>query len=484
MTIVNKSSGIGTSNTNASSGQTSSNSFQHIRKLYANDEVDDIKARQTAVEYLAEILNIVPLQGSEDLLWYDDSAGIFKEDGERVVNEKLEAGLKKYNSTYESSQILHKLQSQSSVPPKKFGSEEKLCLENGVLDVSDPGSPTLENHSPKFQCRKKLPVEYDERADCPRFEEFLEQSVKKSDIPKLQEFIGYTVFHHWAMPFQKAMMCVGQTAAGKSTLLEILTSLFGEDNISHLSLQQISNEKFALAQARNSLANICNDLDSELVQNVGLFKQLTAGDAVEVDRKYKSPISFRMTQKQIYAANRVPEIDGTDDAFYRRWVHIRFPKTIPEEERERDLIEKLESELSGILNWALEGYARLMRKEKFTDELSIDEKRELWKAHGHSVDRFMQAQAERMSESELPKDKVYSAYEQFCEANNLSVERKQTFSKYLKRGYNITTSRPEMNGERVRCYQGVYLPDEEDTTEASDSDESSWASKIITADTE
>jgi len=455
-----------------------------LKQMYMDEAVSKREARQQVVDHLTTDLHLVPLRETDDLLRYNPKTGVYADDGERVIRERLEDELGEFNTPREANHIIYKLRNQPSRSPDAFTPEAKVCLKNGVLDVADASSPTLEDHAPEHYFRERLPVEYDTDATCPRFRRFIQETVAEEDIPKLQEFFGYTIFHPWEMRYQKALMIVGPTAAGKSTFLDVLTALLGEKNVSHLSLQQLTNDEYALAQAYGKFANICNDLDDEVVRNVGLFKQLTAGDRVEANRKYEDYLTFRMTQKQIYAANRVPEIEYDDDAFYRRWLHVRFPKTIPKDDRDGQLERKLKKELPGILNWALEGYARLREQDAFTKELQIEEKRELWKAHGHSVNRFMQTQAECVPESELPKEKVYSAYERFCKANHLPVEPKQTFSKYLKREYNITTSRPKMNGERVRCYQGVFLSDEEDTLEESENMEDSWMSKTITADIE
>jgi putative DNA primase/helicase len=455
-----------------------------LKQMYVEGDVSKPEARQEVVDHLTTDLHLVPLRNTDDLLRYNPESGIYENDGERVVRERLEQELEAFNTPSEANQIIYKLKNQPSRSPDAFSPEAKVCLKNRVLDVADASSPTLEDHAPEHYFRERLPVEYDIDATCPRFRGFIQNMVAEEDISKLQEFVGYTVFHQSEMRYQKALMIVGPTAAGKSTFLDVLTALLGEDNVSHLSLQQLTNGEYALPQAYGKFANICNDLDDEIVRNVGLFKQLTAGDRVEANRKYEDYLTFRMTQKQIYAANRVPEIEYDDDAFYRRWLHVRFPNTIPKDDRDGQLMEKLNGELPGILNWALEGYARLREQDGFTKELQIEDKRDLWKAHGHSVDRFMQTQAERVSGSEHPKDKVYNAYESFCAENNIPVKAKQTFTKYLKREYNITTSRITLNGERVRCYQGVFLPDEVDMSEELKNDESSWMSNTITAGTE
>jgi putative DNA primase/helicase len=391
----------------------------------------------------------------------------------------LEAKLREYNTPSESNHILHKLKSQPSLNENAFTPEGKVCVTNGVLDVSEPSNPTLEAHSPDVRFRERLSVEYDPDAGCPRFRQFVSNRVAKADVDKLQEFVGYTVFHGWEMPYHKALMVVGPTATGKSTFLNVLTALLGKENVSHLSIQQLANDEFALAQAHNTFANISNDLDASVVENVGRFKHIAAGEPVEANRKYKDYRTVRMTQKQIYATNRVPEIEDEDDAFYRRWLHVQFPDTIPRDERKERFEDELKAELPGILNWALEGYGRLMETGGFTDELSLDEKRNLWKAYGNSIDRFVETRTERVGGADIPKDELYAAYERFCEEQNLPTKPKQSFTKHLKRDYDVDTSRPKLNGGQVRCYRGLYLADT-DENEQQEFDSPGWPDELAT----
>jgi putative DNA primase/helicase len=438
-------------------------------------------ARQRAVEQLKDEPHIEPLEDTDELVWYNHKRGIYEDDGERIVKERLESKLREYNTPSEAKHILHKLKSQPSLNESAFTSEGKVCVMNGVLDVSEPSDPTLESHSPDLRFRERLAVKYDPNADCPRFREFVNNRVAEGHKDKLQEFVGYTAFHPWEMPYHKALMIVGPTATGKSTFLNVLTALLGEENVSHLSIQQLANDEYALAQADGTFANISNDLDASIVKNLGQFKHIAAGEPVEANQKYKPYRTVRMTQKQIYAANRVPEVKDEDDAFYRRWLHVQFPETIPREERKERFEDELKGELPGILNWALEGYARLMENGGFTNELSLEEKRNLWKAYGNSIDRFVGEQTERVSGADIPKDELYAAYERFCEEQGLPTKPKQTFTKHLKRDYGVDTSRPNLNGEQVRCYRGLHLPDT-DESEEPESDSRDWCDELATSE--
>jgi putative DNA primase/helicase len=270
--------------------------------------------------------------------------------------------------------------------------------------------------------------------------------------------VGYCL-HHWGLPFPRSLLLIGPTAGGKSTFLNVVNRALGEENVSNQSLQGLVNDRFGKAAIFGKMANIDNDLSSKAVAEEGTFKKLTAGDRLMIEEKNQQPFDIRVTQKQIYSANRVPKVTNPDDAFFRRWIHVQFPDTVPESERDRHLEHRLttEEELSGVLNWMLEGYARLMDQDSFTGERSIDEKRSLWKAHGDSLDRFIESEVIKDSAAQSAKDAVYAEYKQFCDTQGFPVKKKQTLSKRLKQAIDIETSKPSVDGEQVPHYRGMRL---------------------------
>jgi putative DNA primase/helicase len=421
------------------------------------EESSKDEARQKVVERLVGTHDFAVDPESDELLRYSDETGIYEDDGGEYIRQLLEERLQKFNSEREANKIIYKLKQHPETRRDFTPPRSKVCIRNGVLDLSKPEEPKLHPHSPDHHFRTRMAVEFDETADSPRFTQFISEQVADRDTAKLQEFIGYIIGSSDRVLFQKALLLVGPTAAGKSTFLDAIAKLLGESNTSHLTLQQMADSPFALSKAHHAYANICNDLDTDAIQNTGRFKQLVAGDTVEANQKHKDHFRFEMTAKQVYATNRVPTLEGADDAVYRRWLHVQFPESVAREDRDKSLEDDLEDELSGILNWALEGYARLMRQDSFTGERSTEEKRDLWQGHGDSIDQFVSSNLGMSRNDREPKEKVYDAYTDFCHENELPVETKQKFAKRLKQEHDITTSRPTIDGERTRCYRGISL---------------------------
>ena len=453
-----------------------------IKIAYDDTDVMKRDVRQRAVDQLRREFQFITMAETEELYYYDREAGIYRPDGKRVVREQLENRLREHATRREVNEILHKLKAGRSRTADEFrGPSGMVCVENGVIDISSPSNPTLRTHSSEDEFRSRLPVKFDPNAACPTWKECLAEWVSnEDDRQKLQEFIGYCL-HHWDQPFQKALLLVGPTGSGKSTFLNVVNELLGHENVANQSLQALANQRFAKAELYEKFANIYNDLDATSVQNPGVFKTLTAGDSITVERKNKDPFRFQPTQKLLFAANQVPSVDHDDDAFYRRWYIVEFSETIPPSDRNPNLEDELLEELPGILNWALDGYARLMRQGQFTENRDIESTRSFWRSYGTSIEQFLEERVEIVPDVETSQDDVYDAYCEFCDNQGLPSRPKQTLTKKLKRRANVEQTRPNIDGERIRCYSGIILSDGDSlvTNSEEDDDESSgWLGNV------
>jgi putative DNA primase/helicase len=84
-------------------------------------------------------------------------------------------------------------------------------------------------------------------------------------------------------------MLLGPGSNGKSVLLKLIVSLLGRDNVSSVTLQALSDDRFAKAQLFGKLANVAGDLDSKPVEKSGAFKMLTGEDVITAEAKYRQP---------------------------------------------------------------------------------------------------------------------------------------------------------------------------------------------------
>jgi len=440
------------------------------------DEASDRKpARYDATELLSDAYSWANLEENDTLYAYDGDCGFYKPTGEKRVRELLVSNLREEYAKNEKTEILDQLRGRHTVSQSEMGGPAYYVpVRNGVLDVEPPGL-TLEEHDPSHRFLGAVDVDYNADADCPQFREFLTDVVQtEGQRKKLQEYAGYTLMH-WGLPHHKALFLVGPTASGKSTFLDAIRGVLGENTVVSLTPQELTGERFAGAELFQSWANFRNDIPSSLIEDTGAFKEITAGDSIKAEQKFKDPFRFEPTAKHLFSANQLPDAETDDEAFYRRVLLVPFPSTVPRDERDPHLDEKLQSEQSGILNWMLEGLQRLIQQGTFTNDRAPGETQRTWEKWGNTVDRFREVCLAKDEDSSLPKQTAYQAYHRYCEAENLPAETQHKMTRRLKKE-GIADGRATVNGKQQRVFVGVQLTGKGESY--LDDDESSQNSGI------
>lgn len=227
--------------------------------------------------------------------------------------------------------------------------------------------------------------------------------------------------------------------------------------------QPRARDRFSTSQLHNRLANVCADLPNTKLPETGTFKKIADGDAIQGEHKYCESFQFRAYAKLLFSANKLPDIPSDVEAFLVRWLLIQFPNEFLQDNPKRDpeLSMKLTTaeELSGILNWALQGLQRLLQNKKFTISETLEELEESWEILADTVKAF----ADRCISMEPMRaervDKVYSAYEAFCERHGVTPVARKRFSKELNEiiGDNVQESQETA---RVRIWRNIVLKQE------------------------
>lgn len=300
-----------------------------------------------------------------------------------------------------------------------------LNFNNGVFDIR---AQEMMPHDPKYLFFAKLPVDYKPEADCPRIKKFLSEILDESMIEVVQELFGYTLYRKYFI--KKAFIFVGEGDTGKTTLILLLFALLGEKNISSISLQRLITDKFAAANLYNKLANLYDDLSAKDVNDNGPFKIATGGGIISGEKKFMDSFVFKSFAKLIFACNTIPDVkQANDDAYFLRWVVIHFSRIIDDDKKDRQLIEKLTTpeELSGLLNFALEGLQRLLKNQKFSYEKETHEIKNEMMRSASTVARFAGDEIEESPGEWISVDDMYHTYTEFSGREKIPAVSKKAF---------------------------------------------------------
>ena len=170
---------------------------------------------------------------------------------------------------------------------------------------------------------------------------------------------------------------------------------------------------------KNKDANICDDLPSAGLENVGGFKMAVGDGWISGEYKFGDKMRFKNTAKDTNVCNKipVPKKDIDDDAYYDRILLIPMDNVVSEEKRDKNLIDKLttEEELSGLLNWAIEGWKRLCKNNKFSDNKTSDEIKFIMQCEGvDSLGKFVIDVLEQGDGLTIDKEDMYNKYCDWC----------------------------------------------------------------------
>lgn len=355
-----------------------------------------------------------------------------------------------------------------------------LNVQNGMLDLR---TRELLPHDPKYLSTVQLQVKYDPAATCPVVMKTLREDLYKEDLPAIQELSGYVLWRDY--PAAKAWMLVGTGANGKSTFIALLKTLLGIENIASRGLVDLGKNRFATADLFGKLADLYADLEDVAIRITGIFKMLTGRDPVTAEFKYRNGFSFINTAKMIFSCNKIPEAVDDTDAFFRRWVIITFPNQFVGEREDRNLLAKLTTpeELSGFLNFALEGLERLRSNGwHFSNPKTTAEIRREYIRKSSPVQAFLMDCTKLDVDGLVPRAELFSQFSEYCHTHQLPVPSSDSFFKklpeinpYLGKFYGSVPNGPvttQGKPKRVHCVKGLIVLPKEEWGSGDDEDDS------------
>lgn len=262
----------------------------------------------------------------------------------------------------------------------------------------------------------------------------------------LEEVIGYTFYRRNEL--RKAFMLKGKRHNGKSTFLDMLAYLLGEDNISALDLSDLSHE-YKAADLFGKLANLGDDIEDEFIPSAGIFKKVVSGDRMNANVKFAAPIEFNPYCKLIFSGNTIPRLGrGRDsDAIVDRLIIVPFNASFNKDTQGFSPFIKYQLRdpecMEYLVRIGIEGLKRVLSTNSFTTTDAIDQELAEYEEALNPINTFFDEYADSLEHQ--PTKKCYRLYDQFCYENAMKPISHVEFSRQVKEhfGYDIKTIRYE-----------------------------------------
>lgn len=325
-----------------------------------------------------------------------------------------------------------------------------ISFKNGTYSLVDE---QLHNDNPNDIITNKLSIDYNPDA----YDELMDKTLDKlscndKDIRSLlEEMVGYCFYRRNEM--KKFFVLTGDGNNGKSTFLDVLIALIGEENRSSLDLNELG-DRFRSVRLLNKLANIGDDIDDDYIPSSNLLKKLVSGNSVTVEHKGKDAFEFSNYSKLIFSANDVPRIGrGTDSkALQTRMVIIPFEYDFTKDDEYDPCIkDKLTSEnaLQYLANLGLKALKRVLQTRKFTQSDKVDEFVNEYMVENNSVLGFINEHP--IKEGDSCND-IFLKYEVYCEDNRLKALTSRKFYKIIKDNLNLETTNKRIDGKVMKTF--------------------------------
>lgn len=314
-----------------------------------------------------------------------------------------------------------------------------LNVQNGTLDLSG-NEPVFLSHSPDMLLSKICNAEYDPAADCREWKKFLLEIMQDDEekISYLQKIAGLSLTGNTEQ--ETCFILYGSTTRnGKSTFCETLIHLLGDYALTMKPESLAVKQNLDSRQASGDIARLagcrfCNASEppKRMLFDTALLKSLLGRDSITARHLHQREFSFIPKFKLVINTNYLPTI--TDDTVFSsgRINVISFDRHFEPQEQDKDLKNRLrdKQELSGILNWCIEGL-RLYRKEGLKPPAAVQTATDTYRTDSDKIGNFINECLTKTDKDSKAKD-IYEVYSKWCEENGFGVENKSNFFAELK----------------------------------------------------
>ncbi len=326
-----------------------------------------------------------------------------------------------------------------------------IAFKNGIYNLIDK---TITKFSPSIVITNKINWDYNPEA----YSELVDKTLNKiaCNDPQvralLEEAIGYCFYRRNELG--KAFILIGDRANGKSTFLDMVKTMLGEDNIASLDLGELG-DRFKTAELFGKLANIGDDIGDEFIPNAAVFRKLVTGERINVERKGQDPFEFNNYAKFLFSANNIPRMKDKTGAVQRRLVIIPFDAKFSPDDPDFDpyIKYKLREQecMEYLIKIGLEGLKRVLKNQKFTKSDRVEKELQEYEESNNPILGFFKEITLEEVENEPTRD-VYRRYQIYCSENNLQALSNIEFSKQVKAKFGFDIVDRKINGKKYRVF--------------------------------
>lgn len=341
-----------------------------------------------------------------------------------------------------------------------------VLFKNGILNArlfvaNAPEERYWIESTPDFFSVTQIPFDFDANATCNIWLDFLE-SILRDDrecIDLLQEWFGYCLVPDRS--FERMLYLHGPTRAGKGCILTALAGMVGRNQVVTTDFATLCSH-FGLEDWFGKLVTVIEDArtprTSDAMRGLERMLNITGGDSVSVARKFKTAISTGdLSARLTVASNEFLDMPDHALVLPRRVNLISLTKSFRNKE-DYSIKTKLseETELQGIINWALAGLVRLRRNGRFTEPSSSQRAMTQWQLETNPMAMFLNETCILEEfDNVVYKKSLFLAWEEWCKERGFVGQKMSETRFYGRIRSNVPGMTEETDIDGVPTIRGI-----------------------------
>lgn len=313
-------------------------------------------------------------------------------------------------------------QAQRATAAGQLDAGNVLNLRNGTLDLD---TITLRPHGQEDYQTYCLAYDYDPDATAPRFDRFLQEVLVNEEPDEagkwvtdlelctlFQELLGYSLTNDTR--FEAMTWLSGDGGNGKTIAISVIQKLLGVlcCSVDFQTIGLPGNYDIAEIPGKRVIFSTESERGGKVAE--GYIKRVVSGERINARAIYGKPFEFKSVSKVWWAMNDKPVLRDTGNAIWRRLRLIPFNRTFTDLTKDPGLLEKLERELPGILNFALDGLRRLRIRGRLPESAAVARAIEEYRRDSNPVQQWMEERTETSPEPVTLAKVLYEDYTEWC----------------------------------------------------------------------
>lgn len=365
----------------------------------------------------------------ETLLAFDLARDVCREEAAKAKSPKL-ADTIKSAKTVSAVQRLAQADRRLAATTEQWDSDPWLLnTPDGVVDLR---TGAMRAHSPLDYMTKITAVA--PGGSCPLWHNHLRRIMDGDEelIAYLQRVFGYGltgITREHALFF-----AYGTGANGKSvtinTVLGVMKDYQRTASMETFTLAKFDRHPTELAGLQAARLVSASETEEGRPWAEARIKALTGGDKIEARYMRQDFFEFTPQFKLFISGNHKPRLRSVDEATSRRFQVIPFTVTIPPEERDKGLEQKLKSEWPGILAWMIEG-CLLWQRDGLKPPAAVRTSTSSYFDEEDTVLRWFDERCEADSSARTASSEAYESFASWATGARELVLSQKAFSERL-----------------------------------------------------